>query len=273
MENISDKVYIQEIFSSFQGEGAAIAGSCYGLRQIFVRFSGCPLAMGAHGTNGCVWCDSPKSQKYGVKKCKIETAPGSQEFKSVDNPLAAKEVVKIIKGLITPDLHSISLTGGEPLYQESQIAELLALLKKEGFKVYLETAFTENFSLLSKLAQFIDYACVDIKDRSAKASNKWEELVEIEVKMCDTLKKRGVKTFAKVVISQNSKAEDFHYISKRCGEFGIPLAIQPVTPLKGLGIEPPTWDQITEFSSIAAEYLPADKVGISVQVHKLINIM
>ena len=34
--------YLQEIFSSFQGEGAAIAGSCYGLRQIFLRFAGCP---------------------------------------------------------------------------------------------------------------------------------------------------------------------------------------------------------------------------------------
>ena len=61
--------YIQEIFSSFQGEGAAVEGSCYGLRQIFLRFAGCPIALGAHGTKGCIWCDSPLTWKTNPKKC------------------------------------------------------------------------------------------------------------------------------------------------------------------------------------------------------------
>jgi len=119
--------YIQEIFSSFQGEGASVEGSCYGLRQIFIRFSGCPLALGVHGTKGCIWCDSPKSWNTTPPKCFVETKAGTQSFDEITNPLASKDVLDIVKKLSTKDLHSISLTGGEPLYQESFVYEMSKL--------------------------------------------------------------------------------------------------------------------------------------------------
>ncbi|MHA1303059.1 MAG: 7-carboxy-7-deazaguanine synthase QueE [Candidatus Heimdallarchaeaceae archaeon] len=269
----SNKGVIQEIFSSFQGEGAALTGSCYGLRQIFVRFAGCPLALGAYGTAGCIWCDSPQAQREKVKICKVEDQPGNQSFIQLQNPLSAIQILEIIKSLKTSDLHSISLTGGDPLYQPKLLRELISLLKQEGFHTYLETAFTDDLDFLEAIANEIDYACVDIKDRSAQASLKWEELVETEVRMCKILKDAGVQVFAKVVISQHSKSEDFHFISEQCGKFGIPLAIQPVTPRNNIDLLPPTWKQIKEFTEIAGTYLPPKKIGISVQVHKLINIL
>lgn len=265
--------YIQELFSSFQGEGASIEGSCYGLRQIFVRFSGCPLALGVHGTKGCIWCDSPKAKTTKQKSCYVETNAGNQEFREEKNPISAKDIVKIVKSLTTRDLHSITLTGGEPLYQPQFLEELLDQLKTEGYKIFLETAFTDDFIFFEKIANRIDYACVDLKDRTAGASTNWEQLIEEESKMLKILKDAGTKVFAKTVITKTSKKEDFEVIAKKCSENDVPIAIQIVTPIKGTKILQPTWNQIKEFSELAGEYLPPEKIGISVQMHKSIHIL
>ena len=266
--------YVDEIFSSFQGEGAAIEGSCYGLRQIFVRFSGCPLALGVHQTKGCVWCDSPRAKSKKSKFCLIEAQAGSQKFNRINNPITANELLEIVKKLKTPDLHSISLTGGEPLYQPEFLKEFLTLLKENNFITYLETAWTDDFYFLREISKFIDFACVDVKDRSANAAKDWAKLVDEEVEMCNTLaKSKNTKVFAKVVVSKATKTEDIHYITKKCGEADIPLVIQVLSPVEHNSLEPPSWQQIQEFTAIAAKYLPPTKIGLSVQVHKLINIL
>ncbi|MCK5303684.1 MAG: 7-carboxy-7-deazaguanine synthase QueE [Candidatus Heimdallarchaeota archaeon] len=265
--------YIQEIFSSFQGEGASIEGSCYGLRQIFVRFSGCPLALGVHGTKGCIWCDSPKAKTTKQKTCYIEKNAGNQKFREEKNPISPENIIKIIQKLTTRDLHSISLTGGEPLYQPEFLEEILNQLKTENYKIFLETAFTDDFKFLEKIAGKIDYASVDLKDRTAGASTNWEQLIEEESKMMKILKNAGTKVFAKTVITKSSKKEDFEEIIRKCSENDVPIAIQIVTPIKGTKILQPTWDQIKEFSELAGKYLLPEKIGISVQMHKSINIL
>ncbi len=59
--NISEG-YLSELFSSIQGEGGTVRGSCFGKRQIFIRFAGCNLANRAFNSSGCFWCDSPTAQ-------------------------------------------------------------------------------------------------------------------------------------------------------------------------------------------------------------------
>ena len=54
--------YLFEIFSSIQGEGGTVRGSCFGKRQVFIRFAGCNLANQGFNTSGCFWCDSRTSQ-------------------------------------------------------------------------------------------------------------------------------------------------------------------------------------------------------------------
>ncbi len=265
--------YLQEIFSSFQGEGASIEGSCYGLRQIFVRFTGCPLALGVHGTKGCIWCDSPKAKTDSQKVCYVETSAGNQEFNEIKNPVSLEDTVNIIQDLTTNDLHSISLTGGEPLYQPQFLAALISQLKSKKYKIFLESAFTDDFKFLEKIANKIDYACIDLKDRTAEATTNWEQLVSEETNMIKILKHAGTKVFAKTVITKASKKEDFELIVKNCAKINVPIAIQIVTPLKGSDILQPTWNQIKEFSELAGEYLTPDKIGISVQMHKSINIL
>ena len=265
--------YIQEIFSSFQGEGAAVEGSCYGLRQIFLRFAGCPIAHGIHGTKGCIWCDTPLAWNSKPKKCSVEIQAGNQLFVEKNNPLTSKEVINYVKKLETKDLHSISLTGGEPLYQPKFLEDIIKRLKEYDYQIFLETAYTDNLEFLKKIANKIDFACVDIKDRSANASIQWETLVKEEIQMCEVLKEAGVKIFAKCVITSSSKKKDFKIIAGLCGEISVPLVVQIVTPKRDTEISQPSWNQIQEFTKIAAKYLPSDKIGISVQMHKFINIL
>jgi organic radical activating enzyme len=265
--------YVEEIFSSFQGEGAAIEGSCYGLRQIFVRFSGCPLALGVHGTKGCVWCDSPKSWNTTPKKCQVETQPGSQMFEEVENPLKPEDILNIVKKLSTKDLHSISFTGGEPLHQENFLEKTIKLLKANNYKIYLETAYTDNFGYLKNIANKVDYACVDIKDRTAEAALDWEKLINQELQMCEILRDADSKVFAKTVITKSSKEEDFETISRKCGDIDVPIVIQLVSPTERSKVEKPTWDQVNKFAQIAGKYLPAEKIGISIQMHKAVEIL
>ena len=89
------KTHINEIFSSIQGEGILI-----GRRQIFVRFSGCNL--------DCNYCDTSKSRNP-----------------ILGDLITKEELINKINNLITPDFHSISLTGGEPLLHSDFIKEFL----------------------------------------------------------------------------------------------------------------------------------------------------
>ncbi|MDF1532664.1 MAG: 7-carboxy-7-deazaguanine synthase QueE, partial [ANME-2 cluster archaeon] len=47
---MTEPVFLGEIFNSIQGEGIFT-----GMRQVFVRFQGCPLH--------CDYCDTPQSRK------------------------------------------------------------------------------------------------------------------------------------------------------------------------------------------------------------------
>ena len=143
--------YIQEIFSSFQGEGSSIEGSCYGLRQIFLRFSGCPLALGIHGTRGCTRCDSPKAKGKNPKNYLVETKGGSQKFEKFANPVTVNDVMKSLANLTTNDLHSISLTGGEPLYQPQFAEEIISALKQKNYRIFLETAYCDDLKYLERI--------------------------------------------------------------------------------------------------------------------------
>ncbi len=88
------KTHVNEVFSSIQGEGILI-----GRRQVFVRFSGCNL--------DCNYCDTSKSRDP-----------------LLGDLISTEELLFKINKLITPDFHSISLTGGEPLLHSDFIKEI-----------------------------------------------------------------------------------------------------------------------------------------------------
>ena len=279
--------YFSEVFSSIQGEGGKIRGSCFGKRQIFVRFSGCNLALGDFDSTGCFWCDTKYAQKLYPERFKYEESPGSQELISLENPVKITKLIEIIKKLITPDLHSISFTGGEPLYQLDFVLNLSKTLKNSGIEhpLYLETNGTIGVdeSQIEDLAKYFKYCCCDIKDKSSKAAppQKWKNLVELELDFIKNMVKFGVETFAKIVVTSQTQIQDIRWISENLSKIKYPdgqvvgLAIQPVF-LESKELKERYSISTTHLNKIfyvASEFLSPENLTLSIQAHKFLNLL
>jgi len=271
----AEKGFLCEIFSSYQGEGGALKGSCYGKRQIFIRFAGCNIALGDFGSQhcGCLWCDSPNSKKKEIEEINVQITPGTIDFQRYANPSSAKFVLEQVKRLETLDLHSISFTGGEPLFQGVYCKNLGELLVKEGYILYLET----NGSLpevAREVVHLFDYCSCDVKDRSSGATDdaNWEALVNKEVETMKIFKDEGKEVFAKLVVTQNTTEEEVSFIAKRLKEIKAPLCLQIVTPYGPIK-KAPNIQHIFKLTEKAAEYLPVENIAISTQMHKALGIL
>lgn len=262
---------IIEIFSSFQGEGGSIKGSCFGRRQIFVRLAGCNLVQGEFGTSGCVWCDSKKSHETEPEHCLVEKSPGLGEFFQIPNPLRVDSVVDYIKGLITPDTHSISFTGGEPLYQSTFLSELLKKLHGGRIKVFLET----NGSLpekIHRIADFVDIASVDIKESHSNAAIDWEELLQAGLKTIRLLKQANCVIYAKMVVSQKTTKDEIKKVATKLKKENVGLVLQYLWK-NNLSDLSPENEHMYALSEAAAEEMGSENVCISFQAHKLLSIL
>ncbi|MBC7101429.1 MAG: 7-carboxy-7-deazaguanine synthase QueE [Methanobacteriales archaeon] len=225
---------IMEVFSSIQGEGLLV-----GCRQIFIRFAGCNL--------NCRYCDTPESRD-----------PQRGELTTI-NDLKFK-----IKELETPDLHSISLTGGEPLLYADFIKNLL---HETNYKSLLET----NGSLpseIKKIAHLIDYASVDIK---LPEHVDTDEIIEKEIKSINILIKRGVNTYLKVVILPTISPPYMGQLAQKLREeisepSKTPIVIQPISPLD-------YWiGSAHRLLRISEEIGKHFKVRLIPQVHKILDL-
>lgn len=231
------KTRINEIFSSIQGEGKLV-----GRRQVFIRFSGCNL--------DCQYCDTPKSRDstYGYL-------------------FSEDELNESVKDLITPDFHSISITGGEPLLHADFIN---SFLEKYGFDCLLET----NGSLpeeLKKISELITYASLDFKLPEHCSTSNWNDLFKKELKSLNLLIDVGINTYCKMVILPESKVADIVKIASKIREeipenSEVSLVIQPSSPLDNWsGHE----DKLFRISENVGKYL--DVLTIP-QVHKILRI-
>lgn len=278
---------IAEIFSSIQGEGGTVRGSCYGKRQIFIRFAGCNIAIGDYKTTGCFWCDTPRAQKPDTEYLIYQKTLDTEEFTNIKNPVKISEIIGIMKNLIAPGLHSISLTGGEPLHQLDFMKELITELNSTelNLPLYLET--NGSIKLFEKdyieLAKYIKFCCCDIKDKSSKAALifNWNDLVKNEIEFISKMVEHGVNTFAKIVVTSNTYIEDIEMICKSLANIKYPngetvgLAIQPVMlekeDLKSLYSIP--MFHLNKIFYKAAEYLNPESISLSVQAHKFLHLL
>lgn len=104
-----------EIFFSFQGEGE----NC-GRPSVFVRLSGCNLS--------CVWCDTP----YTWDSKRFNRAEETMEL----------SVEEAARAVTAHGCKNVVLTGGEPMLQQRELAELMRRLKPEGYFFEVETNAT-----------------------------------------------------------------------------------------------------------------------------------
>lgn len=250
----NEKLYLSEIFSAIQGEGPFV-----GVRQVFVRFSGCDLR--------CAWCDTPDSLIRSTK-CLVETKAGSRKFKTVNNPISAQSLIGYISKL-SPDIHhSISLTGGEPLLQSHVMSEIIPVLKKE-FKIpiYLETG-GHRPDKLSKVLNSIDYVSMDIKlPTSAGTDPFWSNHKEF---LRTSLKSKKLKKiWVKIVISNKTSFSEILKATKLVKNFSldIDIFIQPVSKMNG--IKPPNETSLLDIQAKVLEIYP--NVRVLPQMHRLMG--
>lgn len=224
---------IKEVFRSIQGEGKYV-----GAPQVFIRFSGCPI--------GCKDCDTDYSY---VEKFDFL---GIGQYKNpVDPSFLSNKIYEIIK----PDtIHSISITGGEPLYQTDFLAELALCLKNMGYRLFLETS---GFLIdrLNQVGEMFDIISLDFK---LKTSFDVEfNIGEIE-KIKDEL---FSKIYVKVVINKINELE----LEKLC--MGLKILNKNEIYLHFLNNSNIIIDSLIEFfykNGIFAYYVP--------QVHKFLEI-
>ncbi|MBS7251277.1 MAG: radical SAM protein [Candidatus Freyarchaeota archaeon] len=201
----------------------------------------------------------------------MEESPGTGKFAGQANPIDPATLCSYVRKLKTADLHSVSFTGGEPLLQTDFLREVAENLVSEGYILFLET----NGSLprcASKVAELFKYCCCDIKDESAGAASDWRALVERELETIQVLVEAKAKTFAKVVVTSQTKSENIEWYARELAKLGCPLCIQIVTPYGEVG-EKPTIKQLFQFTEAAAKYLHKNDVSISVQAHKVLGIL
>ncbi len=132
------RVKVNEIFYSLQGESTAVGRPC-----VLLRLTGCQMR--------CVWCDSEYSFYVG-------------EWWSLDRAL--REVASF-------DCSLVELTGGEPLLQPGA-RPLLVRLCDAGYEVMLETGGGVDISEVDpRVRRIVDVKCPGSGEAE---NNRWSNL-------------------------------------------------------------------------------------------------
>jgi organic radical activating enzyme len=229
------KAPITEIFASIQGEGLFV-----GEQQIFVRFADCNLQ--------CDYCDTKSGKKAGK--------------------LTSTQVLDKVKALKKNKVHSVSITGGEPLLYTEFLKELIPQIKSLGLKVYLET----NGALPRELAQIVDlldYVAMDIKLPSACGKTLWQDH-NIFLQILRNSSLLPGDYFVKIVLTSKTTLPEIKKAVEIIGrvDLSIPLILQPVTSLGR--IKPVATKNIFSFQDYAQRSLQTVKV--IPQIHKIIGV-
>ena len=223
------KAKINEIFDSIQGEGPYI-----GYRQLFVRFCGCNLL--------CNYCDTEFNQ---------------------GETYSVSELLNKVKSFDLEHIHSVSLTGGEPLLQYEFLKDFLPEIKKTGAKIYLETNGTLTKALKNVL-EYIDIISMDFKiDSSAKIGDIYSSHDEF----LKTAKEAQKEVFAKLVFDENIKDYEINECVSLAKKYDIPLILQPKMNGNNISV---SQDKILKiFETFTEKYHDVRMIG---QVHKFFDI-
>jgi len=242
-------VFIDEIFSSIQGEGPHI-----GERHIFVRFQGCDIR--------CRYCDTPAAIKTAGAACRAQKTTASFDAEQVPNPVAADLLVSLCRRLVIRSVARpvLSLTGGEPLLQQRFLAEWLPLMRP-AFRIYLETNGIQAMAL-KELAGLVDVVSMDIKLPSATGLRPfWDEHQRFLAAAA------GKDCFAKAVVTKDTLQKDMVRAAEVIAgvDPAIPLIIQPAS-----GVYAPIPAMLLEFQEMAMNIL--DDVRVIPQAHNMLQV-
>ena len=200
---------ISEIFESIQGEGESV-----GKVALFVRTQGCPL--------DCSWCDT----KYSIPFEKGEE-------KSIN------EITEIIRTFIENKKGIVVFTGGEPLYYQEEISNILSRINYQnvefetsGIYLPIEKLYKYKFNVSPKLSSSNLSGGKKIYQKIYSNLNKFlnlnsifkfvisneEELKEVEL----LIEKHRLPKNRVFLMPQGSTIEEILYRSK----FIVPFCIE-----------------------------------------------
>ena len=232
--NRQTETEISEIFSSLQGEGPYL-----GVKQIFVRFGRCNMH--------CVYCDELDKMK-------------EERFTVYSSESLLREIETLETG--KGEHHSVSLTGGEPLFYAAFLREFLPKLKEKGLMTYLETNGTLPREL-REVIRWCDIVAMDMKPSSSTQDRAFdkehEEFLKIAIQK---------EAFIKVVVTPDTREEEIQKCVTIVKNINpkIPFIFQPLSD--PIGINPESLKLIeTSLFTIAKESL--FDVRVIPQMHKI----
>lgn len=247
---MKDKIVINEIFISFEGEGPFV-----GMKTLFVRLAGCPLR--------CYWCDT----EYALEM--IGTTHNIDELANKILDLAHKN-----------NVDKMNLTGGDPLMQLNEVRLLCEKLKgnsrnnDEYIPLYLESSCYSSYAM-SVLLPFIDYMKVEFKLPSSKAMKNMDALINEEIKSLQLVytSHNIINYYIKIIVSEKEDYDDINMIFKRMNS--LSKDVNNDKRFLGVYIQPEyrslkkfTMQDYNRFYDTAKQYF--DVVRILPQVHKML---
>lgn len=226
---------ISEIFSSLQGEGIHL-----GERHLFIRFEECHIH--------CEYCDE------------------------LDKPAVAMSVEQVMSEIRRLEKEEgphtfVSLTGGEPLLYLTFLKPLMAHLKAEGFKIYLETNGI-LWRALEEILGWCDCIATDFKPASVTKEKNFDEdhgkFLELAT--------RAKENFVKIILSKDINVHEFE------NQIQIIRDVAPATPLILIPIsthiegheDPELMQILTHLQRFAMRHLK--DVRIVPRFHKILQI-
>ncbi|MDI6782371.1 MAG: 7-carboxy-7-deazaguanine synthase QueE [bacterium] len=237
---IEPKGYIVEIFKGIQGEGLWVGES-----QIFLRLAGCNLS--------CKHCDTDYALNVPAQY-KVD------DDKYYSNPVTMIETIDIVNSYGS-SLTTVSITGGEPLLQDNYLKMLLPILKKQGYRVYLETNATLP-KQLAKILKWVDIVSADIKLPGFTGENdipkEHREFLHVA---------REKNLFVKAVVTDETVMDEISMAVDiiRAVDVNIPLIIQPDMKMEATE----RTERLLRFHDYARTRL--SNVRLIPQIHKLMG--
>jgi organic radical activating enzyme len=233
-----------------QGEGPYV-----GVRQAFVRFSGCNLS--------CNYCDTDFSNPG---TCTYEKVEGSGDFEKILNPVSVKKLEEMLQPF--KRVHSISLTGGEPLLYANFIKEFNSPLP-----LYLESNMTLP-EQAKKLSEKVTYVSGDFKlpEVVPDICSETQELhMENTIRCFRALRKNDSRDcFCKIVIGRETEYDTVISAAEAISPYISRIVLQPETLAGNMpGTRPFTQAYIQKLLRLQKSLLELTDTRIIPQTHRM----
>lgn len=244
-----------EVFHSLQGEGRFV-----GTPMVFLRVATCPIR--------CLYCDTPHSY---TASADFPARSGEVEQRE-PNPVTAARAAELVRLVYAasplggPPI--VSVTGGEPLVFPGFVHDLGALLRRDGWRLHLESAALDPDAVRVCAAQ-VDHLSADYKLPETLADG--QDHGERHVRCVELALLHGATADVKIVITPAVTLESFQRALQvlRPVRSAVQLVVQPVTPFgavrEGVGRE-----ALERFAG-AATHAGFD-VRVLPQVHRVLGV-